>query len=86
MTTFSTGNSHPFYLNCGDFNNDNKLDIVSINYGTNSISIYFGSGNGNFSNETNYFLGYDSIPYSLFIADFNTDKFLDLAIANYGTN
>ncbi|CAF1190976.1 unnamed protein product [Adineta steineri] len=86
MTTFSTGNSHPFYLNCGDFNNDNNLDIVSINYGTNSISIYFGYGNGNFSKEINYFLGYDSIPYSLFIADFNNDKFLDLAIANYGTN
>ncbi|CAF4400085.1 unnamed protein product, partial [Adineta steineri] len=86
MTTFSTGRSRPFYLNCGDFNNDTKLDIVAINYGTNSISIYFGFGNGTFSNEINYFLGYDSIPSSLFIADFNNDKFLDLAITNYGTN
>ncbi|CAF4304630.1 unnamed protein product, partial [Adineta steineri] len=86
MTTFSTGTSRPFYLNCGDFNNDTKLDIVAINYGTNSISIYFGYGNGNVSKETNYFLGYDSTPSSVFIADFNNDKFLDLAIANYGTN
>ncbi|CAF1160107.1 unnamed protein product [Adineta steineri] len=28
-----------------DFNHDNKIDIASISYGTNSISMYFGYGN-----------------------------------------
>ncbi|CAF5078822.1 unnamed protein product, partial [Rotaria sp. Silwood1] len=31
-------------------------------------------------------MGYDSFPSSLVIRDFNNDKYLDIAVANYGTN
>jgi hypothetical protein len=85
-TTISTGNSNPFFITVGDLNKDNKSDIVLINYGTNTISIYLGYGNGNFANKISYFMGYDSIPYSLVVADFDNDKILDLAVANFGTN
>ncbi|MDJ1305565.1 MAG: VCBS repeat-containing protein [Candidatus Midichloria sp.] len=32
----------------GDFNRDGKLDIVNTNYGSNTISISLGNGDGNF--------------------------------------
>ena len=84
--TLSTGNSRPLFLTVNDLNNDNKQDIVVVHYGTNSIGIFFGHGNGTFQKEVFYTTGYDSIPYSLVIADFNHDKYLDIGVANYGTN
>ena len=86
QTTFSTDIAHPLYLSSADLNNDTKHDIIVVNYGTNDISIYFGDGDGRFENKTSYSNGYDSIPYSLVIADFNHDNYLDIAVANYGTN
>ncbi|CAF0813059.1 unnamed protein product, partial [Adineta ricciae] len=86
MLTISTMKSRPVYIEAGDFNNDNRLDIIVVNYGTNSISIYLNVNNGTFSDEINYSMGYDSIPYSLVVGDFNQDKNLDVAVANYGTD
>ncbi|CAF4008605.1 unnamed protein product, partial [Rotaria sordida] len=85
-TTLSTDSSRPIFINVGDFNNDNKSDIIIANYGTNSISIFFGYGNGSFKDQKIYFTGYDSNPRSLAIGDFNKDNYLDIAVANYGTN
>jgi hypothetical protein len=86
QTTFSTGPSQPIFITVGDFNNDNNQDITVVNYGTNDIGIYLGYGDGTFTNWTTYTTGYDSIPFSLAVADFNNDKKLDIVVANYGTN
>ena len=83
---FSTGSSHPLFITTGDINNDNRTDIIIVNYGTNNIGIFLGNGDGSFQSPIIYFTGYDSIPYSLAIGDFNNDNNLDIAIANYGTN
>jgi hypothetical protein len=83
---FSLGSSHPLCIATGDFNNDNQTDIVVANYGTNSVSLLLGSGNGSFQDQITYFTGYDSIPYSLVVGDFNKDNKLDIGVANYGTN
>ncbi|CAF2802312.1 unnamed protein product, partial [Rotaria sp. Silwood2] len=85
-TTLSTDSARPIFINIGDFNNDNKSDIITANYGTNSIGIFFGHGNGLFEDQEIYFTGYDSSPRSLAIGDFNKDNYLDIAVANYGTN
>ncbi|CAF4364039.1 unnamed protein product, partial [Adineta steineri] len=69
-----------------DLNNDTLPDIVTVNYGTQSISIFYGHGNGNFSSPVTYLTGYDSLPMSLVIGDFNNDNYLDIATANAGTN
>ncbi|CAF4085520.1 unnamed protein product [Adineta steineri] len=69
-----------------DLNNDKAQDIIVVNYGTQSISIFYGDGNGKFSNAMTYFTGYDSIPMSITVGDFNNDKHMDIAIANSGTN
>ena len=83
---FSLGSSHPLFITAGDFNNDNQTDIVVVNYGTNNIGILLGNGDGSFENQITYSTGYDSIPYSLAVGDFNHDNNLDIAVANYGTN
>jgi hypothetical protein len=78
--------SRPISISLADFNNDKLLDIATANYGTHSVSIFYGHGNGNFSSPIPYSMGYDSLPLSLASGHFNNDSYLDLAVANYGTN
>ncbi|CAF1177907.1 unnamed protein product [Rotaria sordida] len=83
---FSLNSSRPFFITIGDFNNDNKMDIIVANYGTNTIGILLGNDNGSFQDQITYSTGYDSLPYALVVGDFNKDKQLDIAVANYGTD
>ena len=85
-TSFSTGyDSRPYSVAVGDFNKDNQMDIATTNYGTNSIGIFLGQGNGTFASQASYATGFHSNPSSVAVGDFNNDKQLDLAVANYGT-
>lgn len=82
---YSTGyDSFPASLAIADLNNDNQLDIVVANFGTSSIGIFFGQGNGTFSNETIYYIGLDSNPLSVIIAHFNSDNESDIIVTNSG--
>jgi hypothetical protein len=83
--TFSTESSRPRYVAAGDFNNDTIIDLVVVNHGTNDIGIFLGDGRGNFASWTTFSTGFDSLPYSLAIADVNHDYRLDLIVTNYGT-
>ena len=57
MTTYSTGvGSTPWWIAVGDFNDDNVLDMVSANKGTNSIGILLGNGNGSFTLTRKYYV------------------------------
>ena len=84
--TTSLGASRPLSIAVGDFNEDNQLDIAVANYGIFNITLLLGSNNGSFRVEATYDMGYDSIPYSLIVADFNNDKKMDIASVTYGTN
>jgi hypothetical protein len=84
--SFSTGSSRPKYVSVGDLNNEDRLDIVVVNYGTNTIGIYIGSKDESFILLKIYSTGYDSIPNSLSIADLNNDYQLDIVVANSGTH
>jgi hypothetical protein len=87
MITYSTGNnSCPVSVVVDDFNNDGQLDVAVANSGTDNIGVFFGHGNGTFSNQMTLFTGSGSKPYSIAIGDFNNDNQLDIAIANYGSN
>ena len=83
---FSLSSSRPLFINVGDFNNDRRMDIVVVNYGTNSIGLLIGYGDGNFKPWKSSFVGFDSTPWALTVADFNQDKYLDVAVVNYGTD
>jgi hypothetical protein len=83
---FSTRSSRPRSIAADDFNRDTLIDIAVANYGTNDIGIFLGDGTGNFLNWTTFSTDFDSIPYSLAIADLNHDGRLDIAVANFGTS
>jgi len=86
-STYSTGaRSSPYTVSTGDFNKDNKTDIVIANSGTNTILVLYGHGNRTFGNKTSYILGYDYHPYSVAVTDLNQDSWLDIVIACYGTD
>ncbi|CAF4121645.1 unnamed protein product [Rotaria sp. Silwood2] len=86
QNVFSTGSSRPLFITTGDFNNDNRSDMIVANYGTNSIGIFLGHGDGCFQVQITIYTGYDSLPHSIAVNDFNNDNHLDIAVANYGTH
>ena len=85
-TVISTKSSRPTWIHIADMNNDTLSDIVIANHGKHSISVMFGYGNVSFFDPLTYSTGYDSLPYSVVSGDLNNDKWLDLVVANHGTN
>ena len=87
IITYSTGDgSYPIAVAVGDFNNDDRLDIVVANYDTNNVGVLLGYGNGSFSIVKTYSTGEGSTPYAVTVSDFNNDGQLDIVVANYGTD
>ena len=85
QTMFSTGsNSHPNSIAVGDLNNDNELDIIVANEGTNNIGFLQGYGDGTFANQTILSIYSGSQPSSIAIADIDNDNYLDIIVANHG--
>ncbi|MGA2500623.1 MAG: VCBS repeat-containing protein [Tepidisphaeraceae bacterium] len=78
--TGGTTDGGPTCVVTGDFNGDGKLDLAVANYGSNSVSILTGTGNGAFAPKVDYATG--SHPVSVATGDFNGDGKLDLAVAN----
>jgi hypothetical protein len=86
MMTYSTGKgSYPVAVTVGDLNNDSRLDVVVANYGAGSIGVLLGYGNGSFSVVNICSTGIGSTPRSVTVSDFDNDRLLDIAVANFGT-
>ncbi|CAF4687245.1 unnamed protein product, partial [Rotaria sp. Silwood2] len=84
--TYSTGlYSAPYMVAVGDFNNNDQADIAVAYFGTNSIGISLGFGNGSFASQKIISTG-SSRPIWIHLADLDNDTFLDIVTANYGTN
>ena len=87
VITFSTGlASYPVSIAAGDFNYDDKLDIVVANFGTNNVAILTGDGNGSFADPIFYLMNYDSRPNWVIFGHFNNYNSTDIAVANYGAD
>ncbi|CAF3964587.1 unnamed protein product, partial [Adineta steineri] len=82
----SLGSSRPIVLAVGNLNKVDQLDIAVVNAGTLTVTLLMGHSDGSFQIEATYDMGYDSIPYSLTISDFNNDQQNDIIVINYGTN
>jgi hypothetical protein len=68
----------------GDFNGDNRQDLVMASTLGNTITVYLGNGDGTFQTGVDYNVG--TIPESVAVGDFNGDGRMDLAVANDLTN
>lgn len=87
FTTYPTGNnSEPNEVAVGDFNDDNRLDIVVVNSMSHNIIVLLGCGDGTFVNQITYFINSNSAPYSVAIDDIDNDARIDLVIADFTLN
>jgi hypothetical protein len=85
--TYTTGtNSKPMSVVIGDFDNNNRFDIVVSNRGTRTVGIFLGYMNGTFANQKTFSTGISSQPYFVASGDFNSDGRLDIAVADYSSN
>jgi hypothetical protein len=66
----------------GDFNRDGKLDLAVANYGSASISVLLGNGDGTFKPPTT--VATTDGPWALLTADVNNDAKPDLVVATPG--
>src|SRR5262245_29676224 len=80
---FGVGNN-PFSVTVGDFNADGRLDLAVANFGSNTVSILLGQGDGTFQAAPDVAVG--NQPTSVTVGDFNADGRLDLAVANAGSS
>jgi hypothetical protein len=85
MFSYPTGiGSAPCSIAVGEFNNDNHLDIVVANCGTDNLIILLGFGNGTFATGATYSTGDRSHPQSIAVANFDNDNIMDIVVANSG--
>ncbi|CAF4622396.1 unnamed protein product, partial [Rotaria sp. Silwood2] len=79
---FSTGLfSGPIAVAVGDFNNDNRLDLVVANFYSNNVGVLLGYGDGTFTNPITYSTGDGSAPRAINIGYFNNDTRLDIVVS-----
>ena len=77
------GGAEPYSIVVADMNGDGKLDLVTANAGSLTVSVLLGNGDGTFQPAIlNRNIGAtDGAPYSMAIGDFNGDGKLDVVLA-----
>ena len=73
--------SQPHAVASGDLNNDNRLDLVVANTGTDSLSILFGFNYTSFVNPTRSYMFGNGDSVKLVVNDLNNDGILDIAVS-----
>jgi hypothetical protein len=69
-------------VTAGDFNGDGKIDLVTTNYFSNSVSVLLGNGDGSFAPPLSFIAG--TGPGSATASDVNGDGKLDVIVTSPG--
>jgi hypothetical protein len=77
----SVGNE-PFSIAVSDFNRDGIPDLAVANWGSNTLTILLGNGDGTFTPAANSPVSAGIYPDSIAVGDFNRDGIPDLAVVN----
>ncbi len=78
-TIYAVGTG-PTAVAVADLNGDGKPDLVSANYGSNSVSVLIGNGDGTFQAARNFNAGNSALTFGVAVGDFNGDGNLDVAV------
>ena len=81
--TSPTG-KRPESIAVADFNKDGKLDFITANANSGTVTVAFGKGTGSFGSQKQ--IGVGSEPVAVVTADFNKDGKTDFAVALQGTD
>ena len=68
----------------GDFDDDGNIDFAVTDRSNDSVGVYFGNGNGTFSDPSDIDVGEN--PRDILAVDLDEDGVLDLAVANQDDN
>jgi hypothetical protein len=82
-TYFTDSLSYPYSIAIQDINNDTQIDIVVAYFGSNSVAILFGVGDGTFVKKKEILMGYGAGPIFVTIANIINDSPPEIAVANY---
>ena len=74
----------PWGIASADLNGDNKPDIVTANYDSNTVSVLLNNGDGTFAAKVDYVTS--TRPMAVEAADLNGDGTSDLAVVNNGAS
>jgi Ca2+-binding RTX toxin-like protein len=80
---YSVG-QYPSSVALHDLNGDGKLDIVTANKYSNTVSVLLGNGDGTFADEKEYPAG--NYPFQVVVADVNGDGKPDILTADSGNS
>ena len=74
--------TQPFAIAVGDFTGSGKLGLAVANYGSNTVTLLLGNGDGTFTQPVGSPITVGKGPISLAVGDFNGSGRLGLAVAN----
>ncbi len=82
--TFSTGaGSKPIGVKAADMNADGKMDVITLNETTKTVSVFLGNGTGGFTLLNSYSSGVTT-PRDFDIGNLDTDTDLDVLVVSNG--
>ncbi len=79
FTTLSSGGSRGAE-GVGDFNGDGILDMATVDWSDDTVTVLLGNGDGTFTKKST--ISADLVPNFFAVGDFNGDGILDLATSN----